>query len=76
MKRFTSFAIAIAFSVSTPAFAQQQVTVDTARTNTVVEQVMQTYRQGLNEIRDSVIVPATQPGTTRARYASCSSKTP
>ena len=63
MKRFISFAIAIAFSVSTPAFAQQQVTVDTARTNTVVEQAMQTYRQGLNEIRDSVIVPATQPGT-------------
>jgi len=63
MKRFTSFAIAIAFSASTPAFAQQQVTVDTARTNTVVEQAMQTYRQGLNEIRD-LIVPATQPGTT------------
>jgi len=63
MKRFTSFAIAIAFSASTPAFAQQQVTVDTARTNTVVEQAMQTYRQGLHEIRD-LIVPATQPGTT------------
>jgi outer membrane protein len=64
MKRFTSFAIAIAFSVSTPAFAQQPGTVDTARTKTVVEQAMQSYRQGLIEIRDSLIVPATQPGTT------------
>jgi len=64
MNRFTSFAIAIAFSVVTPAFAQQPATVDTARTNTVVEQAMQTYRQGLSDIRGLVIAPATQPGTT------------
>jgi outer membrane protein len=64
MKRFTSFATAIAFSVSTPAFAQGQAAEDAARTKTVVEQAMQTYQQGLSEIRESATAPATQPGAS------------
>jgi outer membrane protein len=64
MKRFTSFATAIVFSVSTPAFAQGQATEDAARTKTVVEQAMRTYQQGLSEIRESAVAPATQPGVS------------
>ena len=62
MKRFTSFATAIVFSISTPAFAQQQAAEDAARTKTVVEQAMQTYQQGLSEIKESAIARAAQPG--------------
>lgn len=64
MKRFTSFATAIVFSVSTPAFAQGQAAEDAARTKTVVEQAMRTYQQGLSEIRESASAPATQPGAS------------
>jgi len=62
MKRFTSFATAIVFSICTPALAQQQAAEDAARTKTVVEQAMQTYQQGLSEIKESALARATQPG--------------
>ena len=54
MKRFTSFTTAIAFLLSTPAFAQQPATADTARTDTVVKQAMRTYQQGLDGIKEAV----------------------
>src|SRR5215204_3770849 len=61
MKRFTSFATAIAISLSVPAFAGQSATADTTRTESVVQQAMQTYQQGLDGIKDAA--ERTQPGT-------------
>ncbi|MBY0495187.1 MAG: TolC family protein [Cyanobacteria bacterium] len=60
MKRFISFAIAVAFA--TTAFAQQPVK-DAQRRDAVVQQAMKTYQQGLDDIKDSVPSPA-QPGTS------------
>jgi outer membrane protein len=59
MKRFT-FAIAIAVvSLGAPAWAQDPV--DAARQNTVVQQAMRAYQQGLNDIKD-----VAQPGAPAA----------
>jgi outer membrane protein len=65
MKRFSSSAIAIAaLSVSATAFAQQTpAATDAARQDSIVKQAMQTYQQGLSEIKDLVILPP-QPGTS------------
>jgi outer membrane protein len=63
MKRFTSFATALAISVSTPAIAQQPPAVDATRTESVVQQAMRTYQQGLEGIRSSSSSPVAQPGT-------------
>ena len=46
MKRFTSFAIAIAFSLSAPAFAQQSSAADAARQDAVVKQAMRDVSAG------------------------------
>src|SRR5687767_4911057 len=65
MKRFTSFATALAISVSTPAIAQQPPAVDATRTESVVQQAMRTYQQGLEGIRSSASSsPVLQPGTS------------
>jgi len=56
MKRFISFATTIAVLLGVPAFAQQSSTPDRARTNTVVQEAMRTYQQGLDGI--------VQPGTS------------
>jgi outer membrane protein len=64
MKRFTSFAITIAaLTLGASASAQQPAAVDAARQDSVVKQAMQTYQQGLSEIRDSFVSPS-QPGTS------------
>ena len=60
MKRFISFAIAI--SLATAASAQQQADADARRQDTVVQQAMRLYQQGLSEIRDTAT--STQPGTS------------
>jgi outer membrane protein len=62
MKRVISSAIAIAISLSAPAFAQNSPALDQSRTDAVVREAMKSYRQGLNDMRD---VSATgQPGTS------------
>ena len=58
MKRFTSFATAIAISLSVPAFARQ-ASADSTRTDSVVKEAMRAYQQGLDGIRET----STQPGT-------------
>jgi outer membrane protein len=64
MKRFTSFAITIAaLTVGASASAQQPAAADATRQDTVVKQAMQTYQQGLSEIRNAIVSPA-QPGTS------------
>ena len=60
MKRFTFFAVAVSFA--TTAFAQQPSAGDAQRQDSVVQQAMRVYQQGLNDIKDS---PApSQPGTS------------
>ena len=60
MKRFTSFAVAVSFA--TTAFAQQPPSADAQRQDSVVQQAMRVYQQGLNDIKES---PApSQPGTS------------
>ena len=58
MKRFISFATAIAISLSVPAFARQ-APADSTRTDSVVKEAMRAYQQGLDGIRET----STQPGT-------------
>jgi outer membrane protein len=58
MKRFTSFATAIAISLSVSAFARQ-APADSTRTDSVVKEAMRAYQQGLDGIRET----STQPGT-------------
>jgi len=60
MKRLTSFAITIACLISVPASAQKSSTADPARTESVIQQAMRSYQQGLDGIRDT----GAQPGTT------------
>ena len=57
MKRFTSFATAIAISLSVSAFARQ-APADSTRTDSVVKEAMRAYQQALDGIRDTE-----QPGT-------------
>ena len=57
MKRFTSFATAIAISLGVPAFARQ-APADSTRTDSVVKEAMRAYQQALDGIRDTA-----QPGT-------------
>jgi outer membrane protein len=52
MKRYTSFAVVFAF-VSSAAFAQQPAATDSARQDTVIQQAMRSYQQGLNDIKES-----------------------
>jgi outer membrane protein TolC len=65
MKRFTSFATTIAFLLSVPAFAQKSPTADTARTESVIQQAMKTYQQGLDGIRETTAQPGTISGDLR-----------
>ena len=60
MKRFTSFAVVVSFA--TTAFAQQPAAGDAQRQDSVVQQAMRVYEQGLNDIKESP-APA-QPGTS------------
>ncbi len=65
MKRFTSFVAALAVSFSLPANAQQSPGVDPARTDSVVQQAMRTYQQGLDSLKEaSSTEPTAQPGTS------------
>lgn len=70
MKRFTSFAIAIAtLSLSAPVVAQQPSgAVDPTRTNSVVLEAMRTYQQGLNDIKESASARGGQPGTVSGDF--------
>ena len=61
MKRFSSFAIALSFATS--AFAQQPSAADAQRQDSVVQQAMRVYQQGLNDIRETTAAPS-QPGTS------------
>jgi outer membrane protein len=65
MKRFATLAITVsALSLSASTFAQQSpAAVDATRQDSVVKQAMQTYQQGLSEIKDALVSPS-QPGTT------------
>jgi outer membrane protein len=63
MKRFTSFALAIAVSTSVPALAQQKPAADAARQDAVVKQALSVYQQGLNDLKD-VAPSIAQPGTS------------
>jgi outer membrane protein len=63
MKRFTSFAVAIAISSSVPALAQQKPAADAARQDAVVKQALSVYQQGLNDLRE-VAPSIAQPGTS------------
>jgi outer membrane protein len=63
MKRFISFAVAIAISSSVPALAQQKPAADAARQDAVVKQALSVYQQGLNDLKD-VAPSIAQPGTS------------
>jgi outer membrane protein len=63
MKRVTSFAIAISFAST--AFAQQPAAADAQRHDSVVQQAMRVYQQGLNDIKDTPAQPGTSSGTQR-----------
>ncbi len=65
MKRFTSFVTVLAVSFSLPANAQQSSGTDPARTDSVVQQAMRTYQQGLESLKEaSSTEPPAQPGTS------------
>ena len=65
MKRSISLTTALALSLAAPAVAQQPPAVDAARTNSVVQEAMRTYQQGLEGIKDSALsTPPSQPGTS------------
>src|SRR5919112_1661511 len=52
MKRFIVPAIAF-LAAATPAVAQQPSGEEAARQNTVIKQAMQTYQQGLSELKEA-----------------------
>jgi outer membrane protein TolC len=60
MKRFIAVAVSLAFAV--PAGAQQSAATDAARQETVVQQAMRTYQQGLSDLKEST--GAAQPTAT------------
>jgi outer membrane protein len=62
MKRVISSALAITISMGVPAFAQNPPAVDQSRTDAVIRDAMQSYQQGLNDIKD--VAPTAQPGTS------------
>ena len=64
MKRFTSIAAAVVMFSAASAAAQQPTAVEAARQDAVIKQAMQTYQQGLSDLKESTDV-ALQPGSTR-----------
>ncbi len=65
MKRFLSVTTVLAVSFGAPAAARQSSVPDAARTESVVQQAMRTYQQGLEGIKESSPPsPASQPGTS------------
>jgi outer membrane protein len=65
MKRFLSFTTVLAVSFSAPAAARQSSVPDAVRTESVVQQAMRTYQQGLDGIKESSSPStASQPGTS------------
>jgi len=60
MKRTYSFALAIAVSISSPVLAQKAEPSDAARRDSVVQEALRTYRQGLSDLKASDVA---QPGT-------------
>src|SRR5436190_21431469 len=62
MKRFILFATAIAISLSAPAFAQKTSGADASRTESVIQQAMRSYQQGLDGMKEAGGAPG-QPGT-------------
>jgi outer membrane protein len=65
MKRFISFAIALAISASAPALAQQKAAADVARHDAVVKQALSVYQQGLNDIKETASQPGVSSGALR-----------
>jgi outer membrane protein TolC len=66
MKRFIAATAFLAFAV--PAGAQQSAATDAARQDAVIKQAMQSYRQGLSDLKDStesLVQPATNPAALR-----------
>jgi outer membrane protein len=61
MKRITSIAIAFV-ALAVPAGAQQPAAVDAARQETVIKQAMQTYQQGLSDLKETAEARL-QPGS-------------
>lgn len=67
MTRTISLALAMTVSFGTPSFAQPSAAAnEAARQNSVVQQAMRTYQQGLNAIRDTPT--SSQPGTTTGPF--------
>ncbi len=65
MKRFLSVTTVLAVSFGAPAAARQSSVPDAARTESVVQQAMRTYQQGLDGIKESSSPStASQPGTS------------
>jgi outer membrane protein len=60
MKRTISFALALAV-LGSPVFAQKAATADAARQETVIQQALQTYQQGLADL--TATTTSTQPGS-------------
>ena len=57
MNRISSVVVVIAFvAFAVPASAQQSSAVDTARQETVIKQAMQTYQQGLSDLKEATDV--------------------
>ncbi len=63
MKRFTSIAAAVVMFCAASAAAQQPTAEEAARQDAVIKQAMQTYQQGLSDLKESTDV-ALQPGST------------
>ena len=68
MKRLTGIAAAFLFVPVVSAVAQQPSAEDTARQQTVIKQAMQTYQQGLSDLKEptaALIQPGTSSGAQR-----------
>jgi outer membrane protein len=64
MNRLVSITTALVVAIAAPAFAQKTQGADPARTDSVVQEAMRAYQQGLNDIKDVLVAPSTQPGTS------------
>src|SRR5687767_3377931 len=63
MKRFIGIAAAAIFVPAVSTYAQQPPTDEQARQETVINQAMRTYQQGLSDLKESTAA-LVQPGTS------------
>jgi outer membrane protein TolC len=67
MKHYLGFTAALALLAAVPAGAQPAPADDTARRDTVVQQALRTYQQGLDELKDPTGLARVQPSAANLR---------